>query len=192
MKKIPTIFIRDLCAQPALVTPEVTPGCEWVFAGEGVATRKYDGMCCAVIDGDLWKRREVKPGKTVPEGFVETDFDSVTGKKFGWLKLGEGPDDKYFRDAKTFEHDFQEGTYELLGPKVQGNPEGYEQRIWLKHSEAEVLKDVPRTFTGIMQYLKMGFYPDNFIIEGIVFHHEDGRMAKIKGKDFGIKRAVPT
>ena len=188
MRKIPTIFVRDMSSQPALVTPEVTAGCEWVFAGEGVATRKYDGMCCAVIDGDTWKRREVKPGKPVPEGFEQTDSDETTGKKFGWLRIGDGPEDTYFVETMDYEMCLQEGTYELLGPKVQGNPEGFEVRLVLKHSEAEVLKDVPRTFTGIMQYLKMGFYPDNFIIEGIVFHHEDGRMAKIKSKDFGIKR----
>jgi hypothetical protein len=27
-------------------------------------------------------------------------------------------------------------------------------------------------------------------IEGVVFHHADGRMAKIKLRDFGLKRAV--
>ena len=47
------------------VLPEITPGCEWVIAGEGVATRKYDGTC-VMYDGDeWWARREVKPGKTV-------------------------------------------------------------------------------------------------------------------------------
>jgi len=187
LKKIPTIFVRDMSSQPALVTPEVTAGCEWALAGEGVATRKYDGMCCAVIDGALWKRREVKLGKPVPAGFVQTDEDSVTGKKFGWLKVGDGPDDKYFSEAVMhYETDFRDGTYELVGPKVQGNPEGYKERFILKHSEAALLRDVPRTFHGIMLYLESGD------VEGIVFHHEDGRMAKIKGKDFGIKRAVPT
>ena len=29
-------------------------------------------------------------------------------------------------------------------------------------------------------------------IEGIVWHHPDGRMVKIKAKDFGIKRSQPT
>ena len=182
MKKIPTIFVRDLCAQPALVTPEVTPGCEWALAGEGVATRKYDGMCCAVIDGDLWKRREVKLGKPVPAGFVQTDEDSGTGKKFGWLKVGDGPDDKYFRDSHA--DGLVDGTYELLGPKVQGNPERLHERVWLLHAAADVLS-VPRTHDGIRAFLNV------HDVEGIVFHHQDGRMAKIKGKDFGIKRKPP-
>jgi hypothetical protein len=29
-------------------------------------------------------------------------------------------------------------------------------------------------------------------IEGIVWHHSDGRMVKIKGKDFGLKRKCAT
>jgi hypothetical protein len=41
-----------------------------VLDGEGVATRKYDGTC-VMFDGDgWWARREVKPGKTAPAGFV--------------------------------------------------------------------------------------------------------------------------
>ena len=42
MQKIPTVFQRDP-SNPKHVLPEVTPGCEWVLAGEGVPTRKYDG-----------------------------------------------------------------------------------------------------------------------------------------------------
>ncbi len=37
-EKIPTLFVRDL-EDRAHVTDEVTPGCEWVLAGEGVAYR---------------------------------------------------------------------------------------------------------------------------------------------------------
>ena len=42
MNKIPTLFVRDP-ENMSRVTREVTPGCEWVLAGEGVATRKWDG-----------------------------------------------------------------------------------------------------------------------------------------------------
>ena len=173
-----------MSSQPALVTPEVTVGCEWVLAGEGVATRKYDGMCCAVIDGVLWKRREVKLGKPIPDGFVQTDEDSVTGKKFGWLLCGTGPDDKYFRAVVASRPVFEEGTHELLGPKIQGNPEALDGLFLMKHSKAQVLHNVTRTFDGLK--ICLGEHD----IEGIVFHHEDGRMAKIKGKDFGIKRTT--
>ena len=60
MKKTPTIFVRDMSKQPALVTPEWKHGCEWVRDGEGVPTLKVDGTCCMVRDGKYFKRREVK------------------------------------------------------------------------------------------------------------------------------------
>ena len=56
MKKIPTVFARDPETNLRYVKDEVTPGCEWVFAGEGVATRKYDGTC-VMFDGDGWWAR---------------------------------------------------------------------------------------------------------------------------------------
>lgn len=39
----------------------------------------------------------------------------------------------------------------------------------------------PHDFEGIK-----GFLAEN-VIEGLVWHHPDGRMAKIKRRDFGLK-----
>ncbi len=47
MKKIPTMFIRNPENMRELLN-EHHPDCGWVFAGEGVATRKYDGTCCKI------------------------------------------------------------------------------------------------------------------------------------------------
>ena len=47
---------------------------------------------------------------------------------------------------------------------------------------AELLPDAPRDFARLRSYFT------EHDIEGIVWHHPDGRMVKIKGKDFGIKR----
>jgi len=55
MKKIPTIFKRNPENMKEIL-PEQHPDCGWVFDGEGVPTRKYDGTCCRVKDGKLWKR----------------------------------------------------------------------------------------------------------------------------------------
>jgi hypothetical protein len=73
MKKIPTLFLRDENDR-AHVTSTPNPECAWVFEGEGVATRKYDGTCVMRDeDGDWWARREVKPGKTPPPNWTEAD-----------------------------------------------------------------------------------------------------------------------
>jgi hypothetical protein len=55
VQKIVSLFQRNYDGD-RLVRDEVTPGAEWVVAGEGVATRKFDGTCCCVRDGRLYKR----------------------------------------------------------------------------------------------------------------------------------------
>jgi hypothetical protein len=175
MKKIISLFKRDY-EKTFLVYNEVVPGAEWVLAGEGVATRKYDGTCCMVRDGKLYKRYEVKKGKTPPPNFEPAnDVDNNTGKQQGWLPIGDGPEDQYHRAAFNGQPD---GTYELCGPHIQGNPEGYAIDMLVAHSEAATLPDFPRDFEGIKAALR------DIEIEGIVWHHPDGRMVKIKRKDF--------
>ena len=196
MKKIPTMFERDWEGDRSLVLDNPNPECAWVFAGEGVATRKYDGMAC-MFDGATWfKRREIRDEdvakKGLPPGFVEADRDDTTGKRVGWVPIGDGPEDKYLREAIEVTADNSEcqvgrapsiGTYEFLGPKSQGNVEREFtcNQMWA-HAAAERYPDVSRTFDGIRAFLT------DRDIEGIVFHHPDGRMAKIKKRDFGLKR----
>lgn len=179
MKKIPTIYVRDP-ENMKVVLDHQHPDCGWVFAGEGVATRKYDGTCCKVENGKLWKRREVKPGKTVPPEFVEEQLDQTTGKRVGWMPVDcNDKQDRYHCEAFDGQPN---GTYELLGPKVQGNSEKLEKHILFPHSEAEVFPDCPRSFLLLKSWLAVRD------IEGVVFHHQDGRMAKIKKRDFGLSR----
>ena len=88
MKKIPTLFRRTFDAQHRKhVTSEVTPGLEWVTEGRGVATVKFDGTCCALIDGRFYRRYDAKKGKTPPEGAIPCcDPDPVTGHWPHWLE----------------------------------------------------------------------------------------------------------
>lgn len=94
MKKIISLFQRNY-ETDRLVRDEVVPGAEWVLAGEGVATRKFDGACCMVRDGKLFKRYDAKNGKTPPPGFEPAqDADPVTGHLPGWLLVGDCAEDK--------------------------------------------------------------------------------------------------
>jgi hypothetical protein len=178
MKKIPSVFKRNYDGD-RLIRDEVVEGCEWVLAGEGTATVKWDGTACLVRDGILFRRYDAKNGKTPPPGFEPTqEPDPVTGHWPGWLPVGSGPTDAYHREALAA-HDGSPGTFELLGPKVQGNPHRLEAHRLVRHG-AEELHGVPRTFGGLRDYLSAA------LIEGIVFHHPDGRMAKVKRADFGF------
>lgn len=187
MKKIATIFERDWDGDRSRVLPIPTPGCEWVFAGEGNALRKYDGTAVMVKDSYPFKRLELRGGKAKPENFIQVDDDMNTGKVVGWIPVGTGPDDKWHREAFLNYTNEQggsvaDGTYELVGPKIQGNPEGYSEHTLVRHDFAEGVGNLDRTYQGIRDFLAVSHW------EGIVFHHPDGRMAKIKGRDFGLKR----
>lgn len=184
MRKIPTLFERDWDGDRRFVLPQVTPGCEWVLEGEGVPTRKYDGTC-VMFDGDRWwARREVKEGKLPPKWFKVIETDPETGKTVGWEPVEQSAFAKWHAEALGCElSDAQDknnctGTYELVGPRINGNPEGYETHLLIYHDGADVLPDAPRDFGGLARWLRAQPY------EGIVWHHPDGRMAKIKRRDF--------
>lgn len=183
MKKIISLFQRNYDGD-RLVRDEIVPGAEWVIAGEGVATRKLDGTCCMIRDGKLFKRYEVKAGKTPPSDFEPAnDADENTGKQQGWRPVGDGPDDQYHREAMHNSPGLADGTYELVGPKIQGNPETFPVHTLCAHSDSGLrLPYGPeRNFAAIRAWLQL--HP----FEGIVWHHDDGRMVKIKRKDFGFK-----
>lgn len=185
MQKIISLFQRNYDGD-RLVRDEVVPGAEWVLNGEGVATRKWDGTCCMIQNGELYKRYDAKKGKTPPEGFIPAqDPDEVTGHWPGWLKVGDGKEDRWHREGldNTAEgEDLIDGTYELIGPRINGNKEGLNRHILIKHGEEKVYFPGGVTFETVKRFL------DETDYEGIVWHHPDGRMVKIKKKDFGFKR----
>lgn len=181
MKKIPTIFIRNPEAM-RFVTEEWHPDCLWVRDREGKPTVKRDGTACLIRNNKLYKRYELKPGKAPPPEFEPAqDPDPNTGKQPGWVPVGEGPEDKWHREAHLGGE--ADGTYELVGPKVQGNPEGFEKHHLLRHGAVEV-KGLQGPF--LLTFAEIRDWLELVNDEGIVWHHPDGRMAKIKRRDFGF------
>ena len=183
MQKIPTVFKRNP-EDMRHVTDEVTPGCEWVLAGEGEATRKYDGTCVMLDeDGAWWARREVKPGKTPPPNWVEADHDEVTGKSVGWEPIEQSPFAKFHAEALGNPHERRPvGTYELCGPKINGNPEREEGHVLIRHADAGLAGDCGRD-PEVVKANVADLGTEGW--EGVVWHHPDGRMAKLKARDLG-------
>lgn len=197
MKKIPCLFIREFKYdnqrrpnQPTniTITPAVTPGCEWVLAGEGTATRKWDGSACLVQDGKLWKRYDAKKGKTPPAGFMpaQPEPDPVTQHWPGWLPVVENdPASRWHWNTwralgamKQTNRPLEDGTYEICGPHFGDNNEKLNEDTFVRHGHMVII-EAPRTFDDLKAYMV------RFPYEGIVFHHPDGRMAKIRRDDFG-------
>lgn len=177
MNKIPTLFLRDPDDRKRTL-PDVHPDCRWVVDGEGTPTRKYDGTCVMLDEhGVWWARREVRPGRTRPPGYQPVMTDEVTGKTVGWEPIVQSAYARYHVEALT-DGPRRPGTYELIGPKINGNPEKVRGHELVPHAEADVL-DVPRDFDGLRDWLLA--HPQ---YEGIVWHHPDGRRAKLKHRDF--------
>lgn len=177
MKKIPTLFVRDE-QDRKYVTSEVNPGCEWVINGEGRATRKFDGTCVKYDGERWWARREVKPGKKPPAGYVLEDHDQFTDKIVGWEPVEQSSFGKFLDEAvDDYGHGLHlPGTYELCGPKVNGNPEGYDKHVLIPHGQEEMTA-LPRDYEGLREWLA------DCEFEGVVWHHPDGRMVKLKRRD---------
>lgn len=186
MRKIPTLFERDWNGDRSKVTAQVNPLAQWVIDGEGVATQKHDGTACLLKDGELYCRFDAKHGKTPPVNFLPAQDtpDSETGRWPGWVPAGLSPQYQWQRAAFKFSlssaGSLKDGTYEACGPHFQGNPEGFADDLLVWHGVTKL--DAPRTFAELAEWFK------SKNIEGIVWHHPDGRMAKTKAKDFGLAR----
>lgn len=196
MKKIPTLFKRDM--DTGKIYSEMNPKCWWVIRDECIATEKFDGTACLIDNNMLYKRynRKPKKRKPEPENWISAQEPDVeTGQWPGWVPVGEGPEDNWHREGwenwlhahysnlpiNAFSVDM---TYELVGPKIQGNPYQLKRHELWKHGDHVFDRGkVPRTFLGLAIWLP------SQNIEGIVWHHPDGRMAKVKTVDFTGERS---
>lgn len=187
MKKIPTLFKREFEGHNIVnVLPELSDeSLRWVLDGEGVATVKIDGSCCAIINGVFYKRYDAKKGKPVPDGAIkcQEEADPVTGHLPCWVKVDRpNPADKWFVNAyentPLADNDI-DGTYEAIGVHFQGNPYNLSDDILERHGDRVIT--VERTFEGIKKYLEENY------IEGIVFWKDEEPKCKIKRSDFGFR-----
>lgn len=204
MKKTPLVFVLDRVSGE--LTPEVRPESAWVVRGEGEATIKYDGTAARWHDGRLWKRYDRKLKKAAqrrrdqggdlgpltddlfkepPPGFepCEATPDPVTHHWPGWVPIAAtDPADRWYLEALggTEASILEEGaTYEVVGPAYSLNPYGLvRHELWKHGKDAAAVPD--RSFEGLKAWLA------ERQVEGLVFHHPDGRMAKIRRKDYGL------
>ena len=203
MRKIKTLYRINW--DTGVIFDAINPGNEWAVNGEGVATVKMDGTACMWDGEQLFKRYDrkltkaaakkrryeddfvptISDFKPAPEGFIPCDEqpDLKSGHWPGWVPIGSN--DKWHMEAKT--GGLEPGTYELVGPKIGGNPYKFEQGAThrLVRHGSDVLTDAPTDLAGL------GVYLMNKNIEGIVWHHPDGRMAKMRRTDFGHDWPIP-
>lgn len=164
-------------------------------------------------------RRMVRPGGRAPLGFIPEETDPNSGKTFGWepaaassywpliqeAELHEGTSD-YFDMHITGKSGLLPGTYELVGPKIQANAERLREHRLERHDTAT---EMPRRLWGLNDVhlaavreagqipLRLDHAAASIEIcastlgwEGVVFHHPDGRRAKLKASDVADYREL--
>ena len=185
MKKIPTIFKRNP-ENPRELLNEPHPDCLWVFNGEGVARRKYDGTCAMIDCGKYYRRHTIQKNQnqTGRPDFIEVDYDPVTGKRYGWREIDKyDPDSRWHMEALNNMpiSAMRDGTYEVIGENIRNNAENIKGHLLVPHRGTESYM-IDTDFNNLSKWLF------NVDIEGLVFHHPDGRMGKIKKRDLGLAR----
>ena len=185
MKKMPTIFERGTNFK---VIDKIHAGCEWVFIGAGLATEKVDGTNV---------RLTIRAGGCVrvEKRRNPTRVQKKQGIIDGWYVDADecDPGDKWIFEAvkSTDVENWPDGEHscEAMGPKIQGNPLGLENHICVPFNlEIPTYDEIPRSYNELAKVLvelESKYSPEHFA-EGIVFHHPDGRRAKIKRTDFPV------
>lgn len=188
MKKMKTIFRKD---KDNKMTKEIEPTLSWVLKGEGTARIKLDGTACKIINGLLYKRYDRKLNKKgdrkiAPAGFIPCNLepDLITNHWPGWAPITGSSEDKWHREAfeAMLDNEKEETTYELIGPKIQGNLYELQSHVLLAHNKLDIVI-IPNS---CLTYDKLRIALKILHHEGIVFsNNKTGEMGKLRRSDFG-------
>jgi hypothetical protein len=198
MKKIPTIFPKDENDLSRVVNSDIMPDINhFKIKVDGTACMIKDGRPYCRFDAKLFKR---KKGKVIhytidevkaklPEGAIACqDPDSKSGHYPHWIPVkSDDPSQKYILEGfNNIPDDMKiDGTYECVGPKLQGNPHGEDKHIWIPHFSEKLIVNIE----GLDKYDKFSYLSDflkDFPFEGLVAYNSDNiPIGKIRRSDFG-------
>lgn len=187
MPKLECPFVRKEINGEYIVIAEINPGYEWVFNDENVmAIEKLHGTNVSII---------------IQDGVITSVFNRTNRIPFfnkGKKHIIEGVLNSFDRGYIDLLGDGQHFG-ELIGPLVNGNPYQLEHHIWIpystfgqNHLKYKRWGKYPKTFTAISEWFEKDLIPlyasmvhgelgrENGFVEGVVFTHPDGRMAKLR------------
>lgn len=185
MPKLESPFVRAQIDGEYVVTPEITPGYEWVFEDPLVsAVEKLDGTNVSIYMDE--GRLVGLNNRTNP-----IEFHALASNRFI-----DGVRRAYEKGRVPLANGQHFG--ELMGPKIQKNFLKLEAPLWISF---QYLKEkfsyrsfhqYPKTFENLSNWFKNDLFSlyhvqlhgEKVQPEGIVFTHPDGRMAKLRGDMF--------
>jgi len=171
------------------VSPQPRVGYAWVLCGDGLATEKLDGTNVRLTTRNghlvrIEKRRHPKKSQKregiLDPWYIDADPNDPANKHI--ISAVSNTDTSGWPDG--------EHCCEAVGPKIQGNPLGLEVNVCvpfeLRVGKIPIYHDAPRDWHALKEYLRdlESLYSPGHLAEGIVFHHPNGSMSKIRRKDF--------
>jgi hypothetical protein len=205
MPKLQSPFVRKMIGGKYVVTPEITPGYEWVFTDETVmAIEKLDGTNVSII---------------IEDGVVRRVMNRMNLVMANGLRIENNKGTRYILDGvmgaieRGYVARLPDGQHfgELIGPKVghsvSGGPDPYQltEHVWIpfatysrEHLRYKSWGKYPKDYATMSAWFEKDLLPlfylrvhgeamkksdaQNLIpyVEGIVFTHPDGRMAKLR------------
>jgi len=182
MPKLHSPFVRKEIDGNYVVTDEVAEGMEWVFEDEStMAIEKLHGTNVSINIQDgvitgIWNRTERIPFFNKNKTYIVEGI--LSSYQRGYMEFL--PDGQHFG--------------ELIGEKVNGNPYKIEGHLWVpfdtysrNHLRYKSWGKYPKDFKTISEWFKelmplftMKRGNKEGFVEGIVFTHPDGRMAKLR------------
>lgn len=193
MRKIPMLFERE----NGFAIDKINPKCAWVFEFRSIPRQKWDGTCMKLDSDGWWSRREVRSSKKTPESFVLEERDDKTGHSFGWIPYEESSFVKVADEAMQkaplshtlfrFSREYDYGTYELIGPKVNGNPEKLKEHRLMPHKDSPIVADLSIFDPDELNFELLKNIITSLPMEGVVWYGDDGKRAKLRRKDFRIE-----
>ena len=180
MPKLHSPFVREKNDRGEyLVTPATEEGYEWVFTDpDVVAVEKLHGTNVSIYIQDgvitgIWNRTARIPFFNRGKEYIIDGVREAFSRKYTEFL----PDGQHFG--------------ECIGPKINGNPYKLDKPLWVPFSKLQhdyhylSWGRYPKTFEAISEWFKelmplFGRKYDSEFVEGIVFTHQDGRMAKLR------------
>jgi len=182
MPKIESPFVRKEIDGHYIVTDEIAEGYEWVFNDETTkAIEKLHGTNVSILIQDgvitgVWNRTERVPFFNKQKQYIIK----------GVLESFQKGYTEFLADGQHFG--------ECIGEKINGNPYNVKGNLWIpfgtfaqKHLSYKSWGKYPKDFKTISEWFKelMPLYnmrkgDKEGFVEGVVFTHPDGRMAKLR------------
>ena len=182
MPKLQSPFVRKNIDGNFIVTPEIDPDYRWVFEDKGVTCQeKLDGASTSIVIEDGQIKHIFNRNNRV--GFFDNNpiVDAVRNSSFkGYCNFTDG---QYFGES--------------IGTDIQGNKYKLDKPLWLpfntyfkEHLAYRTWGKYPKDYETRSNWMKDGLLSlfgmvyhngdKTYPCEGIVFHHPDGRMAKLR------------